>query len=854
MNPNQLPPGATLNPPTAQEGSSLSPNPQLTQSQLPPGATLNQSSPSVAPTNPSDGSPNNPGWFQSAVQTIAEPFKNMYATVANGVLGGVNLVAQGANALDNNAPDTEALANNTQQAMNNLSEGKVQLPYLGTATPWTAPMEDPTNTSSAPQKLLQVTGGVVGDGLQIASYFLGDAGAATGVVKGAGGTVLTDAAGVGAEALRSSFMKGVMKFVGTALPFSLLQGMGSAISQDVATGKDTTGGQTAIDATLNTAGNVAGFAVMAGASGLLRQFGMMMMKNPLVQKANAYMVDSISKMFSVDPQLGLAGTNDAMTRSLTALQSQVMAGQHKVVDAVANTLDTKADTSSLWSSIQAKFTPYIQSLFSARDAAFKDLGVANPTIKGGFSSVMDIIGKAQDYLGRVNKDLTPPSNNAAFQGLSPDDLRDVTASMGGKNTPSAESGLSNFINDVQSVIGNDGKNSVPLQTIQALMDKADLVPTTGDAAHGFVNSIQKMLQEDSLTSLRSDPTTAPIADKWEQALQQNTNVKSFTSGPVAGAIKAGTNVPDFVNSLFTGAAPSAQDAQKIVQGLGGAGSEALTNLSELIKNNLINTARYANSDYSVGAKTIQDFVNKWQSSGILTNEDINTVGDFSQLMGNKYSDIVDGVRGMIGDANPDILSQAADLQAKTNSAQQLQTLTKNLGGNDMFSQNKDGTYNMKNAIDALTKSNVNGQYDEVLGQLNKLNPEKASVSNLRTVVMAAGKIGLGGLAMTHLPLIGGHSIAGYIAIGTAAEDISKLMGWKGVDAASKLTADDVTKWLGTLANQTGKDGKPILSNSFYSNLISGKFDNAFSLVAKGLGVTFGNQTAKAKDGLTDDGQ
>ena len=764
----------------------------------------------TTPTN-QDGSPDHIGWFHQAVQDIASPFLNAGASASTGIEG----LGYGEAKLGElfGIPGSKKTEGEMTQNISDLSKG-VDIPYLGTATPWGSAFTD--STLSPGQQVLKTATQIAGDGLQIASWFTG-LGEADVAAKGTG-EVASQVAEQGiTQAAKKSFMQSAIGWVKNALPFSVLQGVGTGLNQfssNVNKGENGDESQNAISSTetavLSTAGNIAGYVAMSGATGLIKAFGTKLLASPTVAAANQYLVDTLSKVMGVEPKLGGELTGDVVSHVSKALESQVTQGHSAIVDAIANTIKTDADPASLFDIVKAKWTPWIDSLFKARDDTWREQGIQNPQIKGGFSDVMSFI-----------KDKVQPLLDSKYT---------VPMGSGQSYTDASKSALGSYINEIENVLGTDGTNIVSRSQIQSLMDRASLF--SGDATEQpMINSLRQLLQQNGIKNLSADPLTKPMADLWKKGLDQNSYLQSFLQTKVGGGIKSATQVGDFIDRLFSGKAPGISEAQDILNGLGGTGSDALKAFSNLIYDRALKFFPYQSSDYMKGGDLLKAFLDKWDSSKLLTPEDSSALRNFSQLMQNKYGDIVDGVKSMIDGKNPettDLVSRAQYLKAENVQLRQTQAFQKSLGDNPIFTKNPDGSLNMQNLITALKKSNTNGAYDGMVAELEKLNPEKIPAKGGIKVLQSLSKIGIG-LPMA-LELIPNFA---HVSWGTslAISGVSGLVGLLTRDA-DKVSSKDIATWVGKLANETDAKGKPYLTPSFYTDFLNGDYAKAFSRLTK----------------------
>src|ERR1035437_709652 len=617
------------------------------------------------PTN-ADGSPDHIGWFHQAVQDIASPFLNLGASAATGIEGlgyGFDKLTMALGDPSMKKDSEDRLADIQQ-----LSKG-VDVPYLGTATPWGSAYTDPT--LSGGQATLKTATQIAGDGLQIASWFTG-MGEAKVATEGAG--VASDVAKEGVTQMaRKTFMQTAMGWVKNALPFSILQGVGTGLGQfssNVGKGENGDEGQNAISssetAVLSTAGNIAGFVAMSGATGLIKAFGTKLLASPTVAAANQYLVDTISKVMGVEPKLGGELTGDVVSHVSQALESQITQGHTQIVDAIANTIKTDADPASLFDIVKAKWTPWIDSLFKARDETWRQQGIQNPQIKGGFSDVTNFI-------------------NQKIQPLL-DSKYTVPMGSGQSYTDASKSALANYVEEVKNVLGENGDKVVSRTQIQSLMDRASLFSGDG-TEQPMINSLRQLLQQNSIKNLAADPITKSMADLWKKGLDQNSYLQRFMQTKVGGGMRSATQAGDFIDRLFSGKAPGIGEAQEIMNGFGGTGSDALKAFSNLIYDRALKYFPYQSSDYMKGGDLLKAFLDKWDSSKLLTPEDSSALRNFSTLMQNKYGDIVDGVKAMIDGKNPevtDLASQAQALKGDNVQLRQLQSFQKSLGDNPML--------------------------------------------------------------------------------------------------------------------------------------------------------------------------
>jgi hypothetical protein len=655
---------------------------------------------------------------------------------------------------------------------------------------------------------------IAGDGLQIASWFtgMGEAGV---VVKASEGAAQVAEEGA-IQVAKKSFMQSTMQFVKNALPFSILQGVGTGLGQfssNVGKGENGDEGQNAMSssetAVLSTAGNIAGYVAMSGATGLIKTFGTKLLQSSTVAAANKYLVDTLSKVMGVEPKIAGEMSGQTVAHVSQALESQITQGHTAIVDAIANTIKTDADPASLFDTIKAKWTPWIDSLFKARDDTWREQGIQNPQIKGGFSDVNDFINqKVQPLL----------------------DSKYTVKTGVGSYTDASKSALSSYIDEIRNVIGANGENAVSRTQIQSLMDRANLFSGDG-TEQPMINSLRQLLQSNSIKNLSADPLTKPMADLWKKGLDQNSYLQSFMQTKVGGGIRSATQAGDFIDRLFSGKAPGMSEAQEIMNGFGGVGSDALKAFSNLIYDRALKFFPYQNADYTVGGKLLNGFLDKWDSSKLLTPEDASALRNFSALMQQKYGDIVDGVKAMIDGKDPgttDLMNQAYNLKTDNVQLRQVQSFTKSLGDAPMFTKNADGSFNMQNTIDALNKANTNGAYDGIIADLTKLNPEKTPASKAIKVVHSLAKIGFS------IPMIF-ELIPGFAHLGWGASlAISGLTGLVGLTTktSNDLTSKDIGNWIGKLANETDAKGNSYIKPSFYSDFFSGNYSKAFASLTK----------------------
>ena len=778
-----------------------------------------------------------PGWFQSTVQQISKPFLNAEAsaaTVGEGAAWGASWLASKIG-----VPGADEFSKNREKDLTDLAQG-VDVPYLGSATPWGSQIMN--DNLSAEEKTQRTAFEIAGDGANIASWFLGNpAEAAIVAADKVAGTAAMDLTAGAINTAKSGFMNGVLNTVKEGLPYSIFQSAGAGLT-DLSKGKDAN--TTGTDVALNLASNMAGFAFMGGAMGLIRNVGTNLIKDATVKAANRSMVDSISSLLGVDPSLKLSG--EGISHTIAGLKSDIESAHHQLVQGMANVIDTKAPQDTLWGKITGKFSPWVKSLFDSRDAAFARVGIENPDIQGGFPSVLDVISKSKTYLDSVYNtsggDLLSKLKETGGKGFTPEQFNALQSQGSAGITRSP---LYQYISKVSEAIGEDGKNILSLKDIQSLIDQGDLVKGETTAAQGKINSIQKLLRDDSMANLRKDSTTAMIADLWTRALAESGHVSAFMKGKIAPAIKAGTEVNDFVTSLFSGKAPIESKAQEIVKGLGGVGSEALDAFSELIRNTLVRHAVYTNADPMIGGKMIEDFLGKWKNTGILNTKDFGTLTDFASVMKQDFGSIVDGVRGMIERTAPkETTSEMASLPAKAENIttkqgalEQAQTVKKALGTKPLFNINSDGSYDMVNAVTAIKKANTGGQFDGLLTDLDKLaNAKTPSQKNeiIKKIIVSGG-------AATGFA-VSGHPWIGYSFAAKTLLHIGNLMNLPK-EKAAELTNDDIAKWVLDLVGKKDSDGKDFITPTIMTSFVSGDYDKAVNALIKSSGKVAGQVVA-----------
>ena len=477
------------------------------QNNNPPAIDMSQAIPNVdSPVQPTDLS--QPGTFQSIVQTLAKPFLNLGASSAT-ILEGAGEVA-GNVGKTLGIPGSNQFEQNREQDISDLSKG-VDVPYLGTATPWGSQLT-PDNGGITPTNVAKTATGIAGDGLQIASWFLGNPESTIIPADKVAGTAAIDLS-QGAINSTAGYFKGILNTIRSGLPFSLLQSASTGLN-DVSQGKGK--GTTITDSVMNLGGNIAGFAFMGGVTGLLRSYGLVALKSDAIQAANRDLVGVIPQVLNL--------TDDTLEHTTSALVNKIEQTHSELVQGMANVIDTKTDSSKLWKTITDKFTPYIKSLFADRDSQFMGLKTTNPEIKSEFSSTLEEIGKAKGYL-----DSLYPSENLSEEEISnlPPARQQLARAEAENNINAdlAKSGLNKYVNKVTSVIG-DGSNTVTHSQIQSLIDQGDLIAGETPQAQAKINSIQKLLRDDGIAGLRTNDQQANL-DYFIKQLLVIPNIKNM---------------------------------------------------------------------------------------------------------------------------------------------------------------------------------------------------------------------------------------------------------------------------------------------------------------------------------------
>jgi hypothetical protein len=225
---------------------------------------------------------------------------------------------------------------------------------------------------------------------------------------------------------------------------------------------------------------------------------------------------------------------------------------------------------------------------------------------------------------------------------------------------------------------------------------------------------------------------------------------------------------------------------------------------------------------------IDKVIKNWSNSGLFDSQHIANLKMLSNAMHGSFEDVVSHLQGLQNEGHD--LSEEA-LSATTKDAQsaatkgaqsgQMDALSQAVGNKPLFTPNGDGTSDLTNLQQALTKANTNGEYTDILSVLNGHKDLTAvNASKTHAIIQTV----IGSVLLAHHPIIGASQLI---------HGLSAILG----KTANKVSAQDMTKLI------TGMLTDGTLEPKDLNNLITGKYDAFISAVTKGSALT-GQQGVK----------
>ncbi len=745
----------------------------------------------------------NISWFHQAanavvqgLQDIAQPFAKVPITIAAGAATGLAQLFGGSKAADKVR----------QQA---TSKG-VDIPLLGNVKPFGADQyQDFKNGNiTKGQMALRTSEDVLANGAQIASWFVGLGEEET-------------AAEVAEEAMipASQALKTAAKtlwgkaygFIKNAIPFSVIQSASAGLESQAK-------GQGALQTTSNTltsfAGNMMGLLAFKGIGNLLIRGGAKILQSPVIAAANRNLMDTISKYFGLDLKGGLTKATPTIVNEI---QKEVDNAHKQLVAGVGDEIKTKTNIGAVWDKIKSTMESSVQQMFNAPKDLFNKFYASAPNVTD-FSESAGLIKEAQDLLDK--------KYGGSVTGLKGNELRSALEQQSNRsNSP-----LQQWLDTVVSGIGQDGKKIVPANEVERLILKLENIAPASESEQRIINQFKATLPKDMIANLDASGNKA-IADIYRSGQKASNFLQdNVQKGIVDNLRKMGANIKSLLSENFFTKTPNADQAEAFLTAIGGKDSENAKAFSSLLHDMAIEWSQKVKGNVADGGSKLEDFLNNWKNTGLLTDEHFNQLSDYATLMQNKAEDYLNAIQGLVGEktgaVDTKLGTQATSLETKTSQLKNLKVFVKEMGGQKLYETNPDGTLNMGNLVSALTKANQKGEtFTGILDELKKVNPEKVDVNKAKEIL----KIGMGS-TLVHL----GHPWWG---IGMAFKGLENVLSGGG-----KVSAKDVANMVGDLVGKVDKNGKPYLNASILTDLMSDKLSVVKKTVRKLFEATGGKTT------------
>lgn len=604
--------------------------------------------------------------------------------------------------------------------------------------------------------------------------------------------------GAALQLAKTPFWSKAVKFMKEALPFAASQGVGVGMEK---LGEGKGAGEAAMDATTNIIGNLGGYGLFKGGMNILKFAGSRILQSDIAKEANKYVLDLANKAFHLDPKFGNNMSPESAQKMMGALNQQYEKAHSQAVNAVGDALKLPTTWNDVYQGLQRKVSEFFTGLVDAKTAKYGKVMNDENTIYN-LQPVHDALDRARKWLGGVNTDMA---------GMTSQEKMKMLQNAGTTGIGNGESALEAYMQKVQSLIGTADKTT-PIST-----KTLDQLYMAGGHAQGAENKYIQDISTSLFQAAREDlmkQGKGDLVKLWDEAHSDWQNVNGMMGTRIASSLKNVGDSKAFVERIF-GSKPSAY-SEKMLQGLP---EDMKSQLSDLVFNHVVDQAQ---KDKNGGAG-LQKFLDNWSGKGLLTPQHEAMLQEFSHLVNSTYNEFSDGMMQMMGKGAEGADKAAQKAFETQGDAAAAEKVAKAVGDKPLYKLNEDGTYDFSRLSSVVEKLNTEGQYDDVVKSLSAIKDITTMKSSIGPKLRGAFE-GIFGAFM----IGSGHPVIGGGAILTAIKHVFQKEV-KGV------TAKDLANMTTTLIKQ----GK--MTPSIMTNLITGQYDKAASLILKPMMAESGNK-------------
>lgn len=607
-----------------------------------------------------------------------------------------------------------------------------------------------------------------------------------------------EVAGMG-KVFGSKILGKMIPWFANMAPFAVPLAVGEGI-EDLSKGKGVVNaGEDVAKSLLETYGTL---GLFKGGGGLIKWASTPLLKSSIVREIAGRTTQLADKMYSV-----LQDARGATQRDLNTLQNEFSQIHRDASKAVGDSLVDKSAPTMTWEIMKRKVGDMLKKGYDAAADQFSD--VYNPNIF-------------------LPKEMTPEISKEIKNALIKFDVPAEEAakffdSKGAGGAP-VQGILGNLISDIKAVMFRN-KGQIPFNEINALWRDYG-VGSPKPAENQAIKNILMSLNKDARGFLSSKPEYKPLVDRWNQANELWSNLSTGLNGKFNNLMKVSANPKAFVDSIFTkNPKDLAENLRLLIDGLGkdmaGLDPETRKFLSQSIRNNVIDTAINYSRNPAQGGEKLKQFLDLWEPKGILHPEDVTALDHLADFMTGTYEDFANGIKEATGmaDATAQLAGKGKQVVEKEAKADLVKSALKSIEGKPLYTKTDKGTYDFSNFGKVMEKLNTDGQFDDVIKNLEKYgdlsNVSGGKISGLvRTVVGAS-------VAMAGHPVFGG----GY-ALRGLGDIIGKTQG--------KIVQADVEKFL----TEAVKRGDTSAFQKAIYELVSGGMDKAGGVMNRAASYSF----------------
>ena len=612
------------------------------------------------------------------------------------------------------------------------------------------------------------------------------------------------------------------KLLKDTAPFAVTQALGQG-AQDLGQGKGAP--QALTDTAVNYITAVGGFGLLRGAGALIKATAGSLMKSDIVKSANQALIDFVGKTLSLDGRFAQGGAISAKDANLQTqyLTKQYNAVHNDAIDAIANTIKTPTDSTAIYKTVVDKVNNVFDNLFQAKDAKYgqvfsKDMIPNTKPEVGAYSQIFDAIDRTGAQLAE-GAPVTSKTGEMFFNGKA--------------NSPAMD-----YLYSIQDALG-PRSNPSPVS-----MFKLNQLYTSAPVSS---NSVENKAIKDMMTSLyrgakdelagSTDPRASETMKAWNEAHDQWSNLREMMATKFRDTMRnvsdVGSAVENFMNSE-----PDVPTVNAINQ-LDPATKESM---SEVMFNKALDLTRQPPfaSDYNAGGKALTKMLDNWSGTGLISPQHESILRSYADAMQGTYDDMANYLKNLT--ENPTMeagtlekQTAAQGAEGKLSSAQGAQArldtgsaIEKQLGGKPLFKMNEDGSYDFTNLSKVIDKVNTNGQYDELVKQLEMV--DKLGEHSSKTLV-GVTKAAIGASLFHAHP---------FVSLGILRSSASDIFG----KTADKVTSTDMAKFISKQMG-AGKFSEQQY-NQFLTSVLMGDFKTAGDV----FGKAFIGTTNQGKQSIT----